>query len=163
MAGSKVHSNCPYTNPIDIKIQLSKKSKSSISLKRSARTSAGCFNIAFFCGTWYCARSLGCSCVKTDSFTKTILECCDSRLDNCSFVVKGRIECYCGGLMLQTVCITIHSCSGYSWSGLDIPLQFRGDPEAKCKKSGRPKNQDHEQAFSKMYTYLEINDEELCS
>ena len=44
--------------------------------------------------------------------------------------LKGLIECYCGGLMLQTVCITIHSCSGNFWSGLDIPLQFSGDPEA---------------------------------
>ena len=65
--------------------------------------------------------------------------------------------------MLQTVCITIHSCSGYSWSGLDVSLQFCGDPEAKRKKSGRPKNQDQEQAFPKMCTYLEINDEELIN
>ena len=74
------------------------------------------------------------SCIKTDSFTKTILECCDSCFDNWSLAVKGCIEYYCGDLHAAD-CLYHHSCSGNFRSGLDIPLQFRGDPEAKRKKN----------------------------
>ena len=72
MAGSKVHSNCHnwYTNPIDIKIQLSKKSGSSNLLKRRARAYVGPFNSktdCHFCGTGIVPVSSDYSFVKTDS------------------------------------------------------------------------------------------------
>ena len=166
-AGSKVHTTCRkrYTNPIDIKSHLNQESKSTGSVKRSARVSSGPFNSktdCLFCGCSIVVGSLDYSYVKTDNFVKTILECCDDRSDNWSFIVKGRIEYY-GCDLHAADCLYHHSCSGNFRSGRDIPLQFQSGPEVKRKKSGRPKNQDQEQAFLKMCSYLEMNDEEQLS
>ena len=57
--------------------------------------------------------------------------------------------------MLLTVCVTIHAVEISGLGLICIPLQFRGDPEAKRKKPGQPKNQDQEQAFPHMCTYLD--------
>jgi len=100
--------------------------------------------------------SAGFSYVKTDTFVKTILQCCDSHSDEWAFTVKGRIEYYDCDLQVAN-CIYHHSCSGNFWSGLCTPLQFQNVPERKCRKSGQPKKKDHEQAFINICCYLENN------
>ena len=73
--------------------------------------------------------------------------------------MRGRIEYY--GCDLYAADYSYHcSCSGNFWSGLSIPLQFKNVPEAKRRKSGKPKNKDLEQVFISVYSYLENNDEE---
>ena len=164
ITGQKVHSNCRkwYTNPKNITNFLKKTSGSFNSIKRSARVSAGLSeskNNCLFCRMGVILGSLDCSYVKTDSFTQTILECCDGRCDDWSFTVKGQIEYY-GGDLHAAGCLYHYSCSGNFRSGRDIPLQFQSGPEVKRQKSGRPKDEDQEQAFSKMCSYLDSNDEE---
>ena len=92
------------------------------------------------------------------TFAKTILQWCD-RSDDWDFAVKCRVEYY-GGDLHAADCVYHHSCDGNFRSGLDIPQTFRDEPTAKCRQSGRPKDVDQEQAFSKMCSYLEANDEE---
>ncbi|KAG7156410.1 hypothetical protein Hamer_G006161 [Homarus americanus] len=104
-------------------------------------------------------RGASFSYVKTDTFVQTILECCDSRSDEWAFTVKGRIEYY-GCDLHAADCIYHRSCSGNFRSGLSIPLQFQNVPEAKRRKSGQPKNEDQEQAFMNVCSYLYNNDEE---
>jgi 5'-3' exonuclease len=161
-AGSKVHSNCRKRHTDIRKIQSQLSNNSAKSTKRSARASVGPFvskTDCLFCGTSIELASLDFSYVKTDIFSAKILECCDVRSDAWSFTVKGRIEYY-GGDLHAADCLYHHSCSGNFRSGRDVPLQFRTVPEAKRRQSGRPKDEDQEQAFSKMCSYLENNDEE---
>ena len=40
-----------------------------------------------------------------------------------------------------------------------VPTQFQPDCQPKRRKAGRPKNEDQEQAFSKMCAYFELNDD----
>ena len=163
-AGCEVHSDCRkwYTNPRDIEYSLNRSKGETTSLKRSARVSLGPFDSksdCFFCGTKVVFCSSDYSCVQTDSFAKTILQCCGDRTDDWGFAVKGRIEYY-GGDLHAADCVYHHSCYGNFRSGLDIPQKFRDEPKAQRRKSGRPKDEDREQAFSKMCSYLEANDEE---
>ncbi|KAG7156758.1 hypothetical protein Hamer_G006773 [Homarus americanus] len=158
-AGEKVHitSQKRYINPKDIE---NKKRKKVEPPKRSARVSSSPFNSqtdCLFCGTTVTPRGASFSYVKTDTFVQTILECCDSRSDEWAFTVKGRIEYY-GCDLHAADCIYHRSCSANFRSGLSIPLQFQNVSEAKRRKSGRPKNEDQEQAF--MMKNLENNDEE---
>ena len=100
------------------------------------------------------------SYVKTDKFSRTIHECCKSRSDDWSFTVIGRIE-YDGDDLLAADCIYHHACSINFHNGKDLPVQIHGDDTvAKRKKGGRPKDVDQEQAFLKMCSYLEANNEE---
>ncbi|KAG7161135.1 hypothetical protein Hamer_G004782 [Homarus americanus] len=161
LAGEKVHITCRkrYINPKDIE---NKKRKKVEPPKRSARVSSSPFNSqtdCFFCGTIVTPRGASFSYVKTDTFVQTILECCDSRSDEWAFTVKGRIEYY-GCDLHAADCIYHRSCSGNFRSGLSIPLHFQNVPEAKRRKSGRSKNEDQEQAFMNVSSYLENNDEE---
>ena len=164
-AGTQVHTTCRkcYTNPQDMKkSQSHPKDGSSSSVKRSARISLGPFNSrtdCLFCGCSIVAGSLDYSSVKTDTFVKTIFECCNARSDDWSHTVKGRIEYFMGDLFAAD-CLYHHSCSGNFRSGRDTPIQFQNSPEIKRKKPGRPRDQDQEQAFSKMCSYLETSDEE---
>ncbi|KAG7164298.1 hypothetical protein Hamer_G003454 [Homarus americanus] len=89
---------------------------------------------------------------------KVHITCRKSRSD-VKGTVKGRIEYY-GCDLHAADCIYHRSCSGNLRSGLSIPLQFQNVPEAKRRKSGRPKNEDEEQAFMNVCSYLENNDEE---
>jgi 5'-3' exonuclease len=163
-AGCKVHSGCRkrYINPHDIENQQKKDSSSKLPLKRSARVSTGPFNSksdCLFCGTRVDLGGSDYSFVKTDTFARTIRECCESRSDDWSFTVKGRIEYYCGDLHAAD-CIYHHACSVNFRSGHDLPLKFRCETDAKRKKGGRPTDADQEQAFLRMCSYLEMNDEE---
>ncbi|KAK4307098.1 hypothetical protein Pmani_021115 [Petrolisthes manimaculis] len=165
-AGCTVHSKCrkTYTNSIEIDLHLKQKQsgESSTTIKRSARVSEGPFNSqtdCLFCGTNVQEGKAEYSYVKTDNFAKTILQCCDNRRDEWSFKIKGRIKYYHGDLHAAD-CVYHHLCSSHFRCGRDIPLQFRTDPDLKRRKSGRPKDEDQDQAFLKMCAYLEMNDEE---
>ncbi len=160
-AGEIVHSKCrqTYINKKDIKIQQENKAEPP---KRSARVATGPFNSqtdCLFCGTTITHGSKDTSSVKTDTLAESILECCDNRADQWAFTVKGRIEYY-GRDLHAADCVYHHLCSSSFRNGYNIPIQFQKDPEAKRRKSGRPKNEDQEQAFMKVCTYLENNDEE---
>jgi len=161
--GSVVHSDCRklYINPRSIQNHL-KKTKEATSLKRSARISVGCFDSqsdCLFCGSKVEPNSSDYSCVKTDTFAKTIFECCGDRSDDWAFAVKGRIEYYSGDLHAAD-CVYHHSCDGNFRSGRNIPQRFSHEPMTRRRKSGRPKDDDQDQAFLKMCGYLEANDEE---
>ena len=41
-----------------------------------------------------------------------------------------------------------------------MPLDFQNAPDAKRRKVGRPKDEDKEEAFQKMCSFLELNTEE---
>ena len=73
--------------------------------------------------------------------------------------VKGRIEYFCGDLHAAD-CIYHHSCSTNLRIDRDVPQQYCSCPPRKRRKSGRPRNQDQEQAFLEMCFYLGANDEE---
>ena len=97
-AGRKVHIDCRkrYTNPIDIQLKKSREeSGSSVTRKRSVRVLDGKTD-CLFCGTRVLTERLDFSYGITYVFAKTILESCDRRSDDWSFVVKGRIEYYGG-------------------------------------------------------------------
>ena len=98
--------------------------------------------------------------MKTDIFAKTILQCVDNRCDEWAIKVKGRIEYYSGGDLHVADCVYHQVCSSHFRCGREVHLQFRTGPDPKRRKSGRPRNEDQEQAFSKMCAYLEMNDEE---
>ena len=158
--GCKLHLDCRkrYINQHDIENQQKKSGSSILSLKRSARMSTGPFNSksdCFFCGTQVALGVSDYSYVRTDSFVKTILECCESRSDDWSFIVKGRIEYY-GGDLHAADCIYHHTCSVNFRNGYDAPLQYRVATDAKRRKSGRPKDIDQEQAFFRMTTNVHI-------
>ena len=163
-AGCKVHTDCRkrYINQHDILNQKKKQGPSKPSRKRSSRVLTGPFNSksdCLFCGTTVDLGSFDYSHVKTDDFAKTILECCENRSDDWSFTVKGRIECY-GGDLHAADCIYHHQCSVHFRTGRDVPVHFRSGPDSTSRKSGRPIDSDQEQAFSRMCSYLEMNDEE---
>ena len=141
-----------------------KGNSSKLQLKRSARVSSGAFNSksdCLFCGT---VIDLGCSdysYVKTDQFSRTIHECCESRSDDWSFTVIRRIEYY--GDLHAADYIYYYACSVNFRNGKGLPVQMRRDDTVERRKEGgQPKDVDQEQAFLKMYSYLEANDEELA-
>ena len=114
----------------------SQKGKKGEPPKRSARVSSGPFNSqtdCLFCGTTVTPGGAGFSYVKTDTFVKTILECCDSRSDEWVFTVKGRIEYYCCDLHAAD-CIYHHSCSGNFQSGASHTTTVPQCPRGKAQK-----------------------------
>lgn len=73
--------------------------------------------------------SSDCSCVKTDTFAETTLQCYVERSDHWGFAVKDRIEYY--GCDSQAAdCVYHYSCDGNVRSGLDIPERFKNEPKA---------------------------------
>lgn len=163
-AGDAVHSKCRmrYINKKYIKIKSTSKDEKVEPPKRSSRVATGPFNSqtdCLFCGTTIKHGTKDTSAAKTDTLTQSILQSCEKRSDQWAFTVKGRIECY-GCDLHAADCVYHHACSSHFRMGKNIPLQFQSDPEAKRKKCGRPKNDDQEQAFLKVCSYLESNDEE---
>ena len=73
--------------------------------------------------------------------------------------MKGRIEYYLRDLHAAD-CIYHHSCSGNFRSLKAVPLEFQNSPDAKRRNVGRPKDEDKDEAFQKMCSYLELNSEE---
>ena len=133
--------------------------------KRSARLLDGPFNNStdcIYCGTTVKFDASDFSYVKTDTFVKTILQYCNDRCDEWGLVVRSRIEYY--GFDLHAAdCVYHHSCDGNFRSSRDIPLRFSKQAKQqgeKRRKPGRPEDDDKQQAFLKMCSYLEANDEE---
>ena len=166
-ADCKVHSGCGkwYINKRDIENQKKKDASSSTSSRRSKRLAGGPFDMktnCFFYGTRVVLGQTDYSYVKTDNCTRTILQYCESRKDDWAFIVKGRIE-YHGSDLHAADGIYHHICRSSFRNGYDIPIQFKCETspsDPKRRKSGRPKDEDQEQAFERMCKYLEINDEE---
>ena len=166
--GLRVHKDCRkwYTNEGDIQRTLKRGREPSPPRKKSVRVSIGPFNCrtdCLFCGRTVVrdthGRSDNVSEVKTDSFPQSILACCEKRSDDWSFTVKGRIEYFAGDLHAAE-CIYHPQCSVNFRSGLDIPMDFKGEPLRNCRNTGRPVNEDQQQAFLRVCAYLEENDEE---
>ncbi|KAG1665324.1 hypothetical protein GQR58_019394 [Nymphon striatum] len=136
-AGVKVHTDCRkrYTNPQQIERKLSANPPISPA-KKCTRDAKGLFNNKtdfFFCGVTIQPESSDYSNVKTDTFADSIL---------------------------KSDCIYHHSCSINFRTDRDVPQQYRSCPPRKRRKSGRPRNQNQEQAFLEMCFYLEASDEE---
>ena len=158
-AGVKVHTDCRkrYANPQQIKRKLSVSPPINPAKKRT-RDDKGLFNKktdCLFCGVTIQPESSDYSNVKTDTFADSILKC-DNRSDNWTTTVKGRNEYFCGDLHAAD-CIYHHSCGINFRTDRDVPQQYRSYPPRKQGKSGRPRNQDQEQAFLEMRFYLEAN------
>lgn len=168
--GQKVHKTCRerFINQVDIELQTKKeRGEILVKRKRSARASEGTFDSktdCLFCGVKVEIEKDEHSYVKTDIFAKTISECCVSRGDDWSFIVKGRIE-YFSGELHAADCVYHRSCCTNFRTGRSKPLQYdattqSGESRSKRRKSGRPKDQELDQAFEQMCRYLEQNDEE---
>ena len=168
--GQKVHKSCRerFINQVDIQLQKKKESDEiPVKRKRSARAIEGTFDSktdCLFCGIKIDFEKVEHSYVKTDTFAKTISECCASRGDDWSFIIKGRIE-YFGGDLHAADCVYHHSCCTNFRINRNKPLQYEattqsGSSHSKRRKSGRPKDQEQDQAFEQMCHYLEQNDEE---
>ena len=167
--GVKVHVKCrqKYTNKKNVLNTVKQTEKQAfVPSKRSARASTGPFRSisdCLFCGTEFVQASHNAqrsdSCVKTDSFVQTILGCCDSRKDEWSFVVKGRIEYFAADLHAAD-CVYHQACSVNFRTGRDIPQQYGVAVHDKRRKSGRPVNDEQDQAFVKICALLQSNDEE---
>ena len=156
----KVHPECRrlYTNSLQIYLHLQKKHSSDSSTnKRTTKQSEDPFNNqtdCLFCGTNVHEGSADYSYVKTDNFAKSILQSCDKRNDEWSLKVKCRIEYYRSDLHAAD-CVYHNACSTHFRCDRDVPTQFQPDCQPKRRKAGRPKNEDQEQAFSKMCAYFE--------
>jgi len=163
-AGTKVHKSCrqQYINDKNIKSHVAKKSSGSVPAKRTTRQSSGGFDSekdCIFCGCKIELDKGHFSWVLTDKFVETILEVCESRSDDWGLTVKGRIEYYLRDLHAADG-LYHHSCCGNFRSFKSVPLEFQNAPDAKRRKSGRPKDEDKYEAFQKMCAYLELNNEE---
>ena len=159
-----MHKSCrqQYINDKNIKSHLAKKSSVSVPAKRTTRQSSGGFdseNDCIFCGCEIDLDKGHFSWVRTDKFVETILEVCESRADPWGLTVKGRIEYYLRDLHAADG-LYHHSCSGNFRYFKSVPIEFQNAPDAKRRKSGRPKDEDKHEAFQKMCAYLELNNEE---
>ncbi|KAK6171855.1 hypothetical protein SNE40_018279 [Patella caerulea] len=114
------------------------------------------------------------SCVKTDTFVKSLKQCCNERNDEWASDVRGRIE-YCSGDLHAADSVYHNSCDSNFRLGGGLPAQFtqcnnvlESEPEIKRKRPGRPENEEQSQAFAKLCALIETNDErqwtilELC-
>ena len=95
-AGMKVHKSCrqQYINVKNIKSHFAKKSSASVPGKRTTRCWSGAFDSAkdcIFCGCTVDLNKGHFSWACTDKFVETILEVCESRLDDWGLTVKGHI------------------------------------------------------------------------
>jgi len=82
---------------------------------------------------------------------------CKSRNDDWEFTVRGRVELF-GGYLHAADCVYHKSCDV---NFREIRRQYKLAPESKRKLGGQllATNRDQEQAFCKMCTYFEKNDE----
>ena len=162
--GDAVHKRCrlDYTNKKNIERHKQAKLNPPPP-KRSARVSAGPYDKMTQC--LYCAgevnlsRNEEYSWVKTEMFVRTILSKCQTRNDSWAIAVQGRIEFF--GKDLHAADAIYHrSCDVNFRTNCDIPEEHRTEPIEKHKKVGRPKDCDQDQAFLKICSYFEENDEE---
>ena len=97
--------------------------------------------------------------VRTDEFVKTVLIHCRTRGDEWARTVQGRIE-YFGGDLHAADCIYHQSCSINFRTMRSIPSMFGPTDSVKRSKKGRPNDQEQEEAFEKVCTFLDENYEE---
>ena len=90
---------------------------------------------------------------------QTILGGCDSRKDEWSFVVKGRIEYFAADLH-AAYCVYHQACSVNFSTGRGIPQQYSVAVHGKRRKAARPVNDEQDQAFVKICAFIQSNDEE---
>ena len=97
---------------------------------------------------------------KQMDFVETIMARCRQREDDWAFTVQGRIE-YFGKDLHAADSVYHRSCDINFRTNRDVPMQHRDDStEKKARKVGRPKDADKEQAFLRMCSFFEENDEE---
>ena len=112
--------------------------------KRTTRQSRGGFDSEknfIFCGCTIDLDKGHFSWVRTDKFVETILEVCESCSDYWGLTVKGRIEYFLRDLHAADG-LYLHSCSGNFRSFKSVHIEFQNVPDAKRRKSGRPKYED---------------------
>ena len=139
-AGVKVRTDCRKlcTNPQQIERKLSANPTFSPTRKRT-RDAKDLFNNntdCFFWGVTIQPESSDYSNVKIDTFTNSILKCCDNCSNDCVTTVKGRIEYFCGDLHAAD-CLYHHFCSINLWTDRDVPQQYCSYLPRKRRNSGR--------------------------
>jgi len=170
VAGTEVHKRCRVNYINKKQIDLSKKAKlhPPPPVKRSARVSIGSYNSkthCLFCSNEIIKSPLNAdfdeySCVKTDAFVGKILSHCKQRNDDWAFTVQGRID-YFGKDLHAADCLYHRSCDINFRTKRAIPIHhIDGTMEKKSRKAGRPKDTNQEQAFIRMCSFFEENDEE---
>uniref|UniRef100_UPI00358EB1D5 peptidyl-tRNA hydrolase 2, mitochondrial isoform X1 n=1 Tax=Myxine glutinosa TaxID=7769 RepID=UPI00358EB1D5 len=172
LAGTSVHKSCRvnHINKKDIALTKKDHAESGPSVKRSARISLGPYDSkthCLFCGTEVKeegpkrghAETASFGYVKTDAFVKTISVHCKTRSDEWALAVQGRIEYFEGDLHAAD-CVYHKSCNINFRTMRDIPQRFKPTESNKRRKMGRPKDSDQNEAFDKVCSFLEDNDEE---
>lgn len=169
--GDKVHASCRkrFTDKKDIERSknVSVESEPSTS-KRKCRSSDGTFNSKTDC--FLCGQLMDVSnkryprsefiTVRTDTFPKTMQDICEKRNDSWALDVKGRLEYFQSDLHAAD-CVYHHSCSTNFRIGKGIPYQYRRkDDSHKKLKAGRPENELVTEAFFRVCSYLEENEDE---
>ena len=96
--------------------------------------------------------------VETHNFATSILECCQSRADEWSYTVQGKINFYDGDLPAHD-CVYHRSCSVNFRNGKNIPRKYKSSPGAE-KSSGRPENEVRYNAFLEACDVLKEDDDE---
>ena len=165
--GCKVHRSCYRNYTLERHIQNDVKSKhaTSKSQKKNTREAKGTFdskNDCLFCVSHIPNNDCATSSVMTGAFTQSILYMCDKRNDDWSLDVRGRIEYYSRDLIAAEIKYH-HQCDTNFRNGFDLPLKYENEPEAKCKRIGRPKDEAKDNAFLKLCSYIERMDEELVT
>ena len=97
--------------------------------------------------------------VETHNFSKTILECCESRGDEWAFVVKGKINFYQGDLPARDV-VYHQSCSSNFRTGKSIPIKHRASQPEAVNRGGRPVNEVQYNAFREACDSVKWGDDE---
>ncbi|MCP3852917.1 MAG: hypothetical protein GY694_22215, partial [Gammaproteobacteria bacterium] len=148
-AGVNVHIACRkrYTDTRDI--EKKEGADPPINLKKRTRNTESSFKNktdCFFCGVTITPDSSDYSEVKTHTFADSIKTFCLTRCDDWATAVKGRMEYYCGDLYAAG-CIYHHACDINFRTYRDVPQQYSGCSSKKQRKTGRPRNEDQEQAF----------------
>ena len=169
-AGTELHKRCRmnYINKKQISLYNKAKLHPPPPAKRSARVSMGPYESRMhcvFCGNEVVKTSGSVdyeeySSVKTDGFVETIMAHCRQRKDDWAFTVQGRIEYFEKDLHAADS-VYHRSCDINFRTNRDVPMQHRdGSTEKKARKVGRPKDADKEEAFLRMCSFFEENDEE---
>ena len=97
--------------------------------------------------------------VSSSKFVESAISVCDSRLDEWSHQVRGRIE-YCSRDLKSVECLYHAVCVSNFRSYKQIPLKYQSFPDVKRKKPGRPKDETLSTAFEKVCEYIQQNNDD---
>lgn len=162
--GQAVHEHCRrvYTNKNNISSFLKKKRlESEAKSDQELRSKSHSFDFrtcCLFCGRE--AQTDGNSVwpVRTLDFQKSIMTNCLERRDEWAEKVKGRLE-FVSDLPAADA-VYHQSCSTNFRTKRQVPASFATGKEAKKVKCGRPKDEERQDAFRKVATFLQDNDTE---